>query len=133
MAGTSGLDAQEDVLDDAARRDEADLLRDHRYAVQERIARRAKLDDLAVDEQVAAVRLQHAGDQLPQGRFSRAVLADEGMHPAPHDRDGDLVQRLDAAEALAEVSRLDVWDVVHPSWRLGARVLHRVLIDVALA
>ena len=118
VAGAGGLDPEEDVLDDAARRNEADLLGDHRHAVQQRISRRAKLNELAVDQQFAAVRLEHARDQLPERRLSCAILADKGVNPAPHDRDGDLVQRLDATEALAEVSRLDVGDVFHPSWRL---------------
>ena len=42
----------------------------------------------------------HAGDDLHQRAFSRAVFADETMDLAGREREVDAAQRLDAAEGL---------------------------------
>ena len=44
------------------------------------IARVGKVDRLAVQDRSRPIRLVHAGDDLDQGGFARAVLAQQGMH-----------------------------------------------------
>ena len=45
----------------------------------------------------------HAGDDLHQRAFSRAVLADETMDLAGQKREIDPTKRFDAAEALRDL------------------------------
>ena len=47
-------------------------------------------------------RCQVASQDLHQRRFPGAVLADDGMHLAPTDRQRNILQHLDRAKGLAE-------------------------------
>jgi hypothetical protein len=61
-----------------------------------------RLQRRAIDEDLALVRLVDAGEYLDEGRFSRAVLADERMNLAALDGQVDPVKRERADEALGQ-------------------------------
>ncbi len=48
----------------------------------------------------AGIRLVDAGDDLGQGRFAGAVLADEAANPACHDLEVDAAERADRGEVF---------------------------------
>ena len=52
----------------------------------------------------AGIRRIDAGNDLDQRRLARTVLADQTMDLAAGDAPFDLIERLGAAEALADVS-----------------------------
>ena len=64
---------------------------------------------LAIDLDHAGVGRMHARHQLDQGRLAAAVLADQTMYFAGHDRPIDAVQRLHATEALGDVAETQKW------------------------
>ena len=79
------LPAGIDVLRDAQRADEAALLVDHGDAGIGGALLVGACERNAVELDRTAVRLIDAGDEVHEGRFSRAVLADQRMHLAlPH-------------------------------------------------
>ena len=67
-AGALRLRAEEHVLRHGQPRDEGDLLRHERDPAHERRAGRAERDRRPVQDQVALVLREHAGDDLAQGR-----------------------------------------------------------------
>ena len=62
---------------------------------------------LAVDQEAALLRLDHAREDLHEGRLARAVLADERVDGRLLDREADVGDRLDAAVALRDPVELD--------------------------
>ena len=62
---------------------------------------------LAVDKDLARIRLVGAGEDLDQRRFSCAVMAEQADHLAGTQIDGDAVHGLDAAEGDGDVAHLD--------------------------
>ena len=59
------------------------------------------------DDAPAGLRPLHAGNDLDQGRFARAVLADQAMHFARLKRHVDVAQRMDAAKALGNCMQIE--------------------------
>ena len=95
------LVAEKHVLGDREVGGDAELLMHHGDAGGVRIARRAEAGLLAVQQEAAGEFRMHAGDDLHQRAFARAVLADETVDLAGEKREVDPAQRLDAAEGLA--------------------------------
>ena len=62
---------------------------------------------LAVDEDLARVRLVEAGQDVHQGGLAGAVLAEQAEHLAAVDRDRDAVVGEHAREALGDVLELE--------------------------
>ena len=92
------LAAEKDVLGHRQVGRDAELLMHHGDAGRMRVARRAETGLLAVQQETAGEFRMHAGDDLHQRAFSRAVLADETMDLAGGKREVDPAKRLDAAE-----------------------------------
>ena len=64
-------------------------------------------DRLAADQDLARGRLDDAGQDLDQRRFSRAVVADQSDDLALVDAEVDAAERIDAPERLGDVAQLD--------------------------
>ena len=58
----------------------------------------AEAAGLALEDDLALVRLVDAGQNLDQRGLARAVFADEAVDGAALNVDGDVIQRLDAGE-----------------------------------
>src|SRR3546814_19194700 len=71
------------------------------------VARRRDLHLLAVDVDLAAVGRIGAGQHLDERRLAGTVVAQHADHLARIEVDGDVVDRLDAAEALADAARTE--------------------------
>ena len=99
--------AEHDVLEHRHAGDERQLLMDEAHAELVRGMRTVGDDPLAVDENVAVVRLRQAGENPDERRLARAVGANEAVHLAWKDRQRDAAQRLSAAVALADRSYRD--------------------------
>ena len=79
------------------------MLIDDRHAVLSHLPRIGRVNVLAVVIDGAGIGTQHAGGDASQRRFTGAVLADDGMNLAGHDKDIDTFQRLHRTKALAQV------------------------------
>src|SRR4029077_11014761 len=104
------LDAEEHVLQHRAMRHECRLLGDDRDPLGEGVTCRAKLDRAPLDAQLATVRPVHAGEDLSESRLARTVLTDECVNRPGSEREIDVDERVDAAEALRDTSELGVRD-----------------------
>jgi hypothetical protein len=102
------LGAEEDVLRDGQRGRDRQLLRDQHDAAGDRVPWRAEPDRLAAEQQLTAVRGEHARDDLPEGRLARAVLAHQRVDRAAGDQEVDSFQGARAAEGLRDVPQLSV-------------------------
>src|SRR5581483_10422648 len=71
-----------------------------------RFGRRGKRDGLAVEEDLAAVRLGRSGQAFHEGRLPGAVVSDERDHFSGVDGEVRPAERLDVAIALREAARL---------------------------
>ena len=100
--GVGRLVAEKHVLGHRQIRRDAKLLMHHGNAGGTRVARRPEPDLLSVQQEAAGKLRVHAGDDLHQRAFARAVLADETMDLAGEKREVDPTQRLDAAKGLAD-------------------------------
>ena len=96
-----------DVLGDAERRAERQLLVDDDDAGCPAVERRTEPDGLAVDPQFALGRLQVAGHDVHQGRLAGAVFTDDGMDFARPDAERNLVERKDAGEPFGYPADFD--------------------------
>ncbi len=101
------LAADVDVLRGAQVPHQVELLVDDADAQRLRAARAADLGRLAGDLDHARVARMDAGQHLHQRGLARAVLAHERMDLAGTQIEVDLVQRLDAGEALAQAAEGD--------------------------
>ena len=101
------LDAEKHVLGNRQIRRHAELLMDHGDAGRARVARRAEARRLPIEHKTAGEFRMHAGDDLHQRAFSRAVLADETMDLAGGKREVDTTKRLDAAEGLGDLVQFE--------------------------
>ena len=102
-AGLAVFPAQEDVLPDAHVGHEVQLLIDDADAHGRRFRGRVDLDGFAFPEDLAAVRLMHAGQDLHEGRFARAVLSDQRVHLAAPERKRNVPQRVNTRKGLVYV------------------------------
>src|SRR6185436_18641495 len=72
-----------------------------------RVTRRAEMDQLAVEPDLAFVRLQRARQRLDQRRLAGAVVADDREDLAGVELEVGAVQRDDLAVALHQTARLE--------------------------
>ena len=91
-----------------------DLLDGERAVLEHRLdaglarARRVPAGDrLAADEDLAAGRLDHAGEDLDQRRLAGAIVADQADDLAAVDVQVDAAERIDAAVGLRDVAQFD--------------------------
>ena len=98
--------AQEDVLGDGLVGGQVELLVDDADAQPLGLVRVVDRHGLAVDADLAGIALIGAGQDLDERGLAGAVLAGEGHDLAGTQGEVDRVQRLDAAEALADAARL---------------------------
>ena len=98
------LHPEQDVLGDRHVRGEVELLEDDGDALVVGVARPAQLQGLALEDELAAVRVRPlgAGDDLHQGRLAGTVLAHDGVDRAGLDLERDVLQRLHARVALRD-------------------------------
>ena len=92
--------AEHEVLLHAHVRHQVQLLVDHRDAGLDGVPGGAEVHAPAAQFQVAGGGAVGPGEDLEQGRLAGAVLADQGVDLPLAQLEGDLVQRLDAREAL---------------------------------
>ena len=102
-AGLAVFPAQEDVLTDAHVGHEVQLLIDDADAHGRCFRGRVDLDGFAFPEDLAAVRLMYAGQDLHEGRFARAVLSDQRVHLAAPERKRDVPQRVNTRKGLVYI------------------------------
>ena len=76
---------------------------DDRHAGVERVGRMGEADGPAVDLDLALVRHDDAGEDLPERALAGAVLAAERVAGARSDLERDVVERDDARKALGDV------------------------------
>ena len=108
-----GLGREHDVLGDRHHRDQHEVLVHHADAVLDRRLGRAELGRLAVDPDLALVRLVEAVDDVHQRRLAGAVLAEQRVHLALAQVEVDAVVRDDAGEALRDPTKLENGPLVH--------------------
>src|SRR5579883_516186 len=96
--------AHENVLGDGEFGEEQQLLIDRGDADAPRVVRPLQMDRLAVDDHLAAVGRKHAGDDLDQGRFAGAILAEQSVRLAFGDVERDAGQRAHAWEGFFDVA-----------------------------
>ena len=98
-----GLNTQIDVLGHRQLRHDAQFLMHHADAVPQRIAGGMEMHRLAVEQHLAIEAGMDAGDDLHQGRFAGAVLADECVDLAAAQGEIHTSKRFDTAEGLRDV------------------------------
>jgi hypothetical protein len=109
----------DDVLERGQMREQVEALEDHAdidAALQdlallelvERVAILAVADQLAVDGDEAFVDAFEMIDRAQQGRLARAGLADDRGDAARPQRQADIVEHLERAEALRDVADADL-------------------------
>ena len=89
------------------------MLVDHADALPDRIARPLHRDGLFVDQDLAAIRLDQAIQDVHQRALAGAILADERVDLALTDFQIDLVIRQHAGELFRDPAHLD------GQWLLG--------------
>jgi len=80
---------------------------DQTDASSQRVAGARQRHRLAAETQFAMIRAQVSDENLEQRRLAGAVLADDRVRLAVADREGDIAQRGDRAERLADLAKLD--------------------------
>ncbi len=99
------LTPHEDVARNREVRRQEDLLVDQHDAASLGLLRPGETDGLARHRHRAAGGYEIAGQELHQGRLAGAVLTDDRMHLARHERERDVAQHLDGPEPLREPTR----------------------------
>ena len=117
------LAAHEDVADDGLLDRERAILEHGLDAGVARARAVPVVHLLAADEDVAAGRLDHAGEDLDQRRLAGAVVADQADHLAAVDMQVDAAEREDAPVGLGHFAEFDQSVGHGPSSRIpgGAR------------
>ena len=100
------LVADEDVLGDIQIGKQQRLLIDRGDAKTLRLGGAAYRDRSAGQENLAAIRLMHAGYDLDQRRFAGPVLAKQRVNFASVKAERDVVERLGGVEALGDAANL---------------------------
>lgn len=98
--------SKEQILCHGHRRNQTGLLEHHRNAQLARLVGRLRIDDTALHPHLARAERDHTGHDLGQGRFAGAVLADDGMHFARHQREVDILDRRHACVFLRGLAQL---------------------------
>ena len=100
------VEAERDVFEHRHRFEQREVLEHHADAEATSRARIGDADGRAVKDDLALVGREDAVDHLDQGRFSRAVLAEESVNLAGLDAQIDVVVRADAWKGLADAGEL---------------------------
>ena len=95
------------VLDDVQVVAEREILVDDLDAERGGVLRLVDRHVLALEPELAGVRLVDPGDRLDEGRLAGAVVADERHHLARIGEEVDVDERLDGPEALRDAAKLD--------------------------
>ena len=98
---------EDDVLRHRHHRNEHEVLVHHPHAGLDRGGRRAEPDGLALDQDLALVRVVEAVEDVHQGGLARPVLAQERVYLALTEIEADVVVRDDAREPLGDVAHLE--------------------------
>ena len=101
------LAAHEDVLGDRQMRREENLLVNQDDAAALCVDRAGEDHRAAVEQDVTLARRQMAGEDLHQGGFAGAVLANDGVHLAGAKPERDVTEHLDRAERFRQMLRLE--------------------------
>src|SRR5829696_3020928 len=96
---TERLSAKKDVAPDIQVWNEVQLLMNRADSSLLCRVRRSEVHGLAVEQQLAAIRLVNPGKQLHQRRLAGAVFADEDVDLARHEIEADVVECHNAREA----------------------------------
>src|SRR5262249_17429506 len=96
-----------DVLQRREVREQADVLEGARDAARSDAVRLEPGELVSVERERAAVGRVEAGEQVEPGRLAGPVRPDQPEDLAARDREAHAGKRLDAAEALADGSRLE--------------------------
>ena len=94
----------EDVLGHRQRRVDGDFLEHQADAARNRLVERLRRVGRAVDRHDAGVEPFRAAENLEQGRFAGAVLADQRMNRAAAKRNGHVCERLACCRRRAKCS-----------------------------
>src|SRR6516164_2703234 len=103
----AGFAAEIDVLKDRHVPGEREVLIDHLDPNGMSIARTGEAHRPALEHDLAPARLEQAGEDLHQGGFAGAVVADDAEHFAAGEMEIDVVERRDRAEELGDATRLE--------------------------
>ena len=114
------LAAEEDVGDDVEVLAEREILEHRRDAERQRRAGIGQRDRLAAERHGAGARLMHAGQDLDERRFARAVVADERDDLAGMNVEIDVGQRRDRAEMLGDAAQAEHQLAAPAYWCLDA-------------
>src|SRR5207248_2300609 len=106
-APTAGLAAEIDVLEDRHVPGEREVLVDHLDADRMGLTRAHEAHRLAGEDDLALAWLEQPGEDLHQGRFTGAVVADDAEHLAAGEVEIDMVERSDRAEIFGDATRLE--------------------------
>ena len=105
--GKAALGAEEQVLQDGERLHQHEMLVDHADPGPDRVLRTADRPLLAVDQDLPAIGLIIAVEDVHQRRLAGTVLAHDPVDGAGGDAEVDVAVGLDGAEALADATQLD--------------------------
>ncbi len=100
------IQAERDVLEHRHRLEQREVLEHHADAEAPRRARIGDADRLPVEGDLSLVGREDAVDHFDQGRFSRAVLAEQGVNLPGLDAQGHVVVGADARKGLADADKL---------------------------
>ncbi len=101
------LGAKKNVLGHREVGGDAQLLMDHGDAGRMGVAGRSETGLSPVQHETAGIFRMHAGDDLHQRAFSRAVFADETMDLAGEQRKIDPTKRFDTAEGFGDLEQFE--------------------------
>ena len=105
-AALIGADGGQHRLLHRERRENAGDLEGAADAVAHDLGRRAPGQIDAIEQDLAGIRLQRAGDQIEERALARAIGADDGGQRTVGEIERDVVGRLDAAEGFRERANL---------------------------
>src|SRR5688500_6278407 len=103
--GPPPLASQKHVVGDRQRRRQRPILVDRLDPGGARLHRRAEMHRLAVEKNFPLIGDDGATERLDKGRFPRAVVADDAKNLVRHEVEIGMVERGDAAVALAQAAR----------------------------
>ena len=115
--------AEHDILDDAHRVDQHEVLVDHGDAGGHRLAGIVPGQLATAEDDGAGIRRQHAEQHLHQGALARAVLAEQAEDLARLDVEVDAVVGAQGAEATDDAAHFE--ESGHPRLRDGRRPMAR--------
>src|SRR5581483_4172708 len=107
--------AEDDVLGDRERRDEAEVLVHHPDPRVEGVPGRPEVDRPAAEQDLALVRLVETREDVRERRLAGAVLTEQRVHLSLGRLEPNAVVRDDAGEPLRDVAELDGGR--HGRWR----------------